>query len=175
MDGANVTITREKVTARNGETANHPQFDLLKAMHAGFKWSIPENVVIYAEWLFAQHSIHYCDGMALPSPLMIFAVYEPECELLWSWSEVVSFCEVSGFHHVPLVGHCSATKEWMLQSELWASFDKVVSQGHEGIVVRNAYPVHWSQWAENAGKMVRENHNQSEEWKNRPIVKNEIL
>ncbi len=175
MDGANVTISKDKVTARNGDTANHPQFDPLKALHASFKWSIPEGVILYGEWLFAQHSIHYKKELALASPLMIFGIYEPENQLLWSWQEVVSFCQENGFVTVPTIKEIQYDAEWKFESDTWKEFEKVVSRGHEGIVIRNSYPIHHGQWNTNSGKMVRDSHNQSEDWKNKPIIKNQTI
>ncbi len=175
MDGANVTLTRDKVTSRNGDTASHPQFAPLKALHAGFKHLIPEGVIVYGEWLFAKHSIHYTGPMAIPSPFLVFAVYEPAIQLLWSWQETVEFCENNGFQTVPVVGYRDYDAEWKFQTEVWKDFEQVTSAGHEGIVIRNTYPVHQTQWPMNAAKMVRENHVQTgDDWKTKVIVKNEV-
>lgn len=174
MDGANVTITKEKVTARNGDTADHPMFAPLKAMHASFRWSIPENLMLYGEWLFAQHSISYKNQLALDNYLLIFGVYEPETQLLWSWNEVVAFCKENEFAVVPIIGLRQYSDSWKLLQEVWEIFDKVVKSGHEGIVIRNIFPFHHSQYTDNSCKLVRDNHLQTgDDWKNKPIVKNE--
>lgn len=173
MDGANVTITREKVTSRNGDTANGPQFDPLKALHAGFRWNIPENVILYGEWLFARHSIAYEGDLALDDLLMIFGIYEPKHQLFWGWDQVLGFCGENCFTTVPVIENVEFDAEWKLTGHLWEVFYEVVGEGHEGIVARSRYPFHHQQWGQNAGKMVREDHNQLKD-RAGPIVKNEV-
>jgi hypothetical protein len=48
--------------------------------------------------------------------------------------------------------------------------------GHEGIVVRNAYPFHNSMWKENIAKYVRANHVQTNKhWSQQPITRNDVV
>jgi hypothetical protein len=157
MDGSNVTLTREKVAARNGDTAHPPEFDPLKALHAGFRHAIPDNVLVYGEWLFARHTIAYEGGLALPSPLLILAVYDQMQQLFWSWSETVTFAAQLGFPTVPLIGGGVKTfdAEWRLTRGVVELAEQAVKAGHEGVVVRNIYPFHFTQFGENTGKYVR--------------------
>lgn len=104
MDGSNVTITRDKVAARNGQHASHASFNFLKQLHAGFRYTIPDGVKLFGEWLFARHSIVYEGKLSLKSYLQIFAVYDIKEELFWSWNEVVEFCENNGFWTVAAIG-----------------------------------------------------------------------
>ena len=60
----------------------------------------------------------------------------------------------------------------LISSEL---VKEVISQGHEGIVVRNAYAFHNACFQENVMKFVRPNHVQSDEnWSSKNIIRNEL-
>ncbi len=102
MDGANVCISKSNgVCARNGETASHPSFSLLKEMFANQYAAILEphdNIQIFGEWLFTKHSIHYAQDIALKSYFQIFAVYDRETETFYGWDSVERWAEML---HVP--------------------------------------------------------------------------
>ena len=126
------------MAARNGDRADHPSFGPLKAYHAQIRRIIPEQTILFGEWLFARHSIPYVGPLALPHHFLVFDVYDQREQLFWGWHEVVRL-------------------------------------GHEGVVVRAVYPVHYTQFADNSGKWVRESHIQTDEhWKRQQIVKNEV-
>jgi hypothetical protein len=176
MDGSNVTLTREKVAARNGQYASHPSFDYLKSLHAGFRNLIPPGVKLFGEWLFARHSIVYAEKLALSSYLQIFAMYDIGTELFLGWDEVTEFCSSNGFCQAVAVA-CGdrCAKEWALVEAISNLAKAVVAIGHEGLVVKNAFPFHFSQHADNVAKIVRPNHVQTtSHWSQMAIVKNEV-
>lgn len=172
-DGSNVMLTREKVAARNGDQANHPQYDRLKAFHAGIKSVIAPGEVIFAEWLFAKHSIHYTD---LPALLQVIAVYVPEHQMFLGVTDTIARAMEIGLDTVFTTRESlnrTYTEGWRFESEIYAFFQKVVDEGHEGIVVRNWHPFHAGVFGENVAKMVRADHNSCPaDWKSRPITPN---
>lgn len=175
MDGSNVMLTREVVTARNGTAAYHASFDLLKAQHAGFKDRIPEGCQLFGEWLFARHSIHYRTAIAIYSYLQIFAIYEQKTQLFLPWKEVLAFCEEAGFKTVPVLRIETFDKQWKLLDAAHKVAREVIAQGHEGIVLKSCWPYHYAQHEENIAKIVRANHVQTDvHWQKQKIVKNEL-
>ena len=175
MDGSCVTLDKDHVGARNAHTAYHPSFNLLKAEHARIKDVIPANVQIFGEWLFAQHSISYKDNLALKSYLQVFAIYDQYQELFWDWLSVESFCTHRGLNVVPIIGEMSFRTTWELTATITKIAEDVISTGHEGVVVKSIYPFHYTQFAENTCKYVRQGHIQTDKhWSRQQIVKNQL-
>ena len=175
MDGSNVVLTKDRVAARNGLEANHESFDYLKALHGGFKALIPDGIQLFGEWLYAKHSIHYIDNLALPDYLQIFAVYEQKTQLFWSYDEAVQFCASRGFAFVPVIGKATFEKEWALIDYVSRLAQSYIKLGQEGLVAKSAYPYHYGQHSQNVAKVVRPNHVQtSTHWKKQRVVKNEL-
>jgi hypothetical protein len=175
MDGSNLLMCHEKVTARNGYDARHKSFDLAKAIHAGVKDLIPEGVQIFGEWLYAKHSIHYTDKLAIEGSLFQpFAVYDRQTQLWLSWSEVEMWAKKLGFCTTKVVGHVESGHGWEIEREIITQGERVIKNGHEGVVVRSIYPFHYSQFKYNVAKYVRANHVQTDEhWSQQPLVKNQ--
>lgn len=190
MDGSNVCVTRDGVAARNGDSAKHPSFSLLKAQHVTLREKIPEGVQIFGEWLFAKHSIHYSGENALEGGyLQIFAVYDQDTQLFLGWDEVRGWAERLGVPTVPVVAEgVTFTEEWKLEAQIQEWADEVISRGHEGIVVRTVYPFPYgafesyettngkTSWrVAPIAKYVREGHIQTgQDWSRAAIIKNEV-
>jgi len=174
MDGSNVALRRDSMGARNGDTANHKSFDMLKALHSGFRHQIPEGIEIFGEWLYAKHSILYTGSLALRSYLQIFAAYDMNWRVWLSWSDVVSLAYKIGYPVVPIVA-AGTYKDWQLLNVVPTLGEEVIQDGHEGVVIRSIYPFHYGQFGTFLGKYVRENHVQTDDhWQAGPIVKNEV-
>jgi hypothetical protein len=174
-DGSCVVMGRELVAARNGTEARHPSFNLLKQRHAAFKHNIPENTLIYGEWLFAKHSIHYTGDIALKDYLEVFAVYDQKDQLFLGLDEVAKVCKDVGLKAVETIANVIYEAEWSLVNGLNDLGKKVVKQGQEGIVVKSVYPFHYTQFALNTAKYVREGHVQTDQhWSQQKITQNEI-
>lgn len=172
MDGANVVLRRDSMGARNGDTASHRSFDMLKGLHAGFRYRIPEDIEIFGEWLYAKHSIHYTDRLALTSYLQIFAAYDVKWRVWLSWDETKDLADKLGYPTVPML--CRGTyPSWQVLSRVTELGTEVIQNGHEGIVIRSAYSFHYGQFGSFVGKYVRENHVQTDDhWSAGPVVKN---
>lgn len=174
MDGSNVQLTRNHVAARNGKTADHPSFNALKSLHAVLRYRIPKLFTVFGEWLFVKHSIKYEGDLALPSYLMIFAIYDTARNSWYSWQDVENIAVWLEVPTVPVVAKLEITSPEKTRSFLQAKAEEVIAQGHEGIVVRRAEGFLGEHLHECTAKYVRENHVQTDEhWKLRPIEKNE--
>ncbi len=176
MDGSNLKINSKQVTARNGLTAEHKSFDMVKGMHARIKYLIPKKLDIFGEWLYAKHSIHYKAIITLQHLFQIFAVYDREKHIWLGWHEVESLANHLGFPTVPVVDNnfCCDNKHEQL-AKIIKLATEVIKQGHEGIVVRNKYSFHMCQFTHNVAKFVRENHVQTDKhWMSQKIIKNEV-
>lgn len=175
LDGSNVKLTSEIVTARNGHSAPHKSFDLLKARHSSFKHLIPRNISVFAEWLYAKHSIHYRGDNALNSLLQVFAVYDHDTQLWYGWLDVCAFALSLGLQTVPELGFRAYQQPWELQADAEIIGNAHIRNGHEGLVIRSWYPFHWSQFGDNVAKFVRANHVTTDKhWSRQPLVKNEV-
>jgi len=172
MDGSNVLIMREKVTARNGYSATHKSFDMLKARHAQFKLLIPENICIFGEWVYAKHSIKYDN---LEDYLQIFAAYDKNTHEFLNWESVVLYAKLIGCITTPVIKKATYTKEFEMIKDLTEIAQKVIKEGGEGIVVRNYFGYHISQFSENVMKYVRPNHVQTDvHWREQKIERNKL-
>lgn len=177
MDGSNVKINNDYISARNGIVADHKSFDMLKAMHKNLMKNVPTGVDIFGEWLYVKHSISYVDNLKLNSYLQLFAVFNRNTNLWSSWKDVEYVAKFLGFP-TPLVLHKEVKfdDQWKLTKFIVGEGDKVIKQGHEGIVIRSAYPFHWSQLGRFVAKYVRKDHVQTDEhWSSQPIVRNEVV
>jgi len=176
MDGSNCVLTHEGIGARNGQHANHPSFSMLKAMSAACRFVIPATYRIFGEWLYAKHSIHYAGELALPTYLQLFAIYDTARRLWLGWDEVERMADlIPGAATTPVVGRGCYDESWEVSAWLSNHMTNILHDGHEGLVVRSQYPFHFSQFRKYVGKMVRENHVQTDDhWAHGPVVHNEL-
>lgn len=175
MDGSNSRIEHEKVTARNGFSAEHISFDMLKALHRkDLMFKIPENIVIFGEWLFAEHSIIYDETNPLYDYFQCFSIYNRDKNIFLDWKETKKMCSFMGLSTVPVIDEYRIfNTEWELVKYLNELGEKVVKDGHEGIVMRSAYGYHFSQHKDFVVKYVRKNHIQTDKnWWDKPVKKN---
>jgi len=170
MDGSNVVLRYTEVAARNGFTANHRSFDMLKAIHAELRELIPVGHQVFGEWLYAKHSIHYSD---LETYLQLFALYDTRKRLWESWEEVEKCVKELGVTTVPVLDYIQIDTEKALRERIVEMADKVIENGGEGVVVRDMESFSYEDFRSNIGKFVRENHVKTDEhWSQQPIVKN---
>jgi len=175
MDGSNAKLTRNYVAARNGHQANHLSFDMLKSIHSKIKHKIPDDILIFGEWLYAKHSIHYVTELSLTSLFQVFGVYYKPTRMWFGWSGVKHYAKLLGFSTVPVVAEIKKSTEWELTNKICQIAEEQISQGQEGIVVRSTYSYHYGQFGQLVGKYVRANHVQTDEhWMNQRIVRNEV-
>ena len=176
MDGSNVILTNHHVAARNGYDARHKSFDFLKSIHAKIRCLIPENIQIFGEWLYAKHSIHYKEDIALKSYLQIFGVYDVQKRLFLGWQDVEQYSKIIGYPTVPVIDIKEFNDKYMFINTITRIAKEEISKGNEGVVIRSIYPFHHNQFATYLSKYVRPNHVQTNKhWQNQRIVKNELV
>lgn len=175
LDGSNFCMTSEECFARSHSgPPTHKSFNWAKAFHNQVKYLIPNNIAIYAECLFAKHSIHYT---SLPHYLCIFNILDMESNTWLSWDQVEQYSLELEIPTVPVLFRGKIENQNKLQ-ELYSvlmnqkEFD---ADEREGIVIRVSESFHNDDFTVSMGKAVRANHVQtSEHWKNQEIVKNKL-
>lgn len=175
MDGSQLIVTHDKVTARNARDAPHKSFDMAKQWHSTIAHLIPKHIQVFGEWLYAKHSIHYHGDLALSSFLQVFAVYDRLRYLWMDWEDVIVWANALGVPNVPVVGHIKIDSRWSLQSVIEKAGYDAINKGHEGIVVRSKYPFYYGDFHHNVAKFVRPDHVQTDKhWSRQAVVRNEL-
>ncbi len=180
MDGSNARMTSEGVFSRSGHAhPTHPSFDMLKRVHAPIAHLIPEGMTIYGEWLYAKHSIHYTNKLALRGYFQVFGVTRGD--EYYDWVNVDAWARSLGFETVRVIevlGSQCYDDGIEVMKEILERGTEVMRLGHEGIVVRNAYSFLFNDadFKKNIVKYVRPDHVQTDEhWSQQPIVRNELV
>lgn len=63
--------------------------------------------------------------------------------------------------------------EWQFIRDVSNTAQNIVDQGHEGVVVRIAYPFHYGQFSDHIAKYVRPDHVQTDKhWAQQPVIRN---
>ncbi len=169
MDGSNNSLYKDGLHARSLDSSHHPSRSWLKSYHSTFAHLIPDGWRICGEGLFAKHSIHYTD---LESYFYVFSVWD-ENNICLSLTDTKKFCDKLGLTHVEVVCVVEDLGQGCLMEILELVYHNVVSQGQEGIVIRNVESYHYDDFQNNIAKAVRANHIQTDEnWKSEAIVKN---
>lgn len=193
MDGSNAMLVADSenpVRARNGRDAPHDSFDQLKQLywHKDVYSELPEHLQVFGEWLYAKHSIHYgceCDepcedvGPSLRDYFQVFGIYDTRYDLWLSWPETEHWAKRLGFLTTPLVEENTldedsfdSRQEFIMHYTNEA--ERIVDEGHEGIIIRSKFPFHYGQFSTHLGKYVRPNHVTTDEhWSHQPLTQNE--
>jgi hypothetical protein len=200
LDGGNTMLikdTENPVRARNGKTADHESYALLKELYwnEGIHETLPEHLQVFGEWLYARHSIHYgcdceepCEDTAprLTELLdeddptddrayfQVFGVYDMRYDMWLSWPTTEL-----GFPTVPVIEVSDDTdtprfeKPHAFTQEVFQMAQNIVDNSGEGLVVRSKFPFHYSQFPQRLGKFVRPNHVKTDEhWSKGGVVPN---
>lgn len=193
------------IRARNGRHADKDHFDMAKQWYweNDLYSKIPEHLQVFGEWLYAKHSIHYgcdcdekCDdvGPALYDYFQVFGIYDTRYDLWLGWTETLRVADSLGLSTVPAIGTVAHQaydeidpvygpyglgqydNTQRLWNDLYELSQDVVNNGHEGIVIRSAYPFHYGQMDERLGKYVRPGHVKDDEghWSHRETIQNNL-
>jgi hypothetical protein len=130
---------------------------------------------------------------AVADLFLVFGVYDTRYDLWLSWPEVERVADRIGFETVPSAGGHRINEigqfggspqdyyagqydqENELIEYLTSRAERVIDNGHEGIVVRSMYPFHYGQFDRKVAKYVRPNHVQTDEhWSHQETVRNVI-
>lgn len=164
-DGSNIMLSRANVYARSHSGApKHPSFDMLKQKWACVRDLIPDNVLIFGEWLYAKHSIAYSD---LEDYLEVFAILKDNVWL--SFDDLTIFCNERSFIRVPLIFRGYANEKTL---NMYCEGN----ENKEGIVIRVARAFRVDEFSNCVAKYVRPNHVQTDEhWTNQKIIVNGLI
>lgn len=157
MDGENTSMYRDGIHARSLDSSNHPSRSVVKALHSTIRYDIPEGWRICGENMYAKHSIHYTD---LESFFYVFSVWNEKNECL-SLVETRQFCKDLDLTHVTIPCIVEDLGQGNLMEILEPIYLSLVSEGHEGMVIRNVESYHYDDFQQNLAKAVRKNHVQS--------------
>ena len=171
MDGSSIRFTRDNILSRGGG-ADHESFDLLKQKHASIKHNIPDNLILYGEWLYALHSIAYSD---LSDYLMIFAIFDFVNKMWIGLPETLLLTRGLGLTFVPIMNlYLYYDNEDMLYRYIENSGRDIVAQGHEGFVIRPAMSFPQEDFSTVVGKYVRASHVTTDKHWKKTLVQNKL-
>lgn len=163
MDGENTSMYRHRIHARSIDSLPHPSRDWVKAFHANIKHSIPENIKICGENVYAQHSIKYD---RLSSYFLGFAVHD--AENCWAWDKTIELFSEIGVTSVPVIWQGILDRQIIDRLIFAVDTDK-----SEGLVFRNFDEFKLNEFADNVVKWVRPGHVQANEhWMHQEIKPN---
>lgn len=188
IDGTNVGIHftqdgRMKRQCRGHEITEgmHPQYDLFKQWTAAKSLTLEElladRFILYGEWLYARHSVHY---RALSHYFFEFDIYDKQTEQFLDLATRMDMLEGTGLETVPVIhqGPATADELWSLigPSAFDAHFDNPVTRQPdnrmEGLYLRTEC----SGVVTGRAKLVRpefvEKIKQSEHWQHQAMVPN---
>ena len=176
VDGCNVGIIKTKdgfrLQKRGGLVglSEHPQYNMLKA------WSqnnynkliqLPENTILFAEFLYAKHTIFYD---ALTDYFLAFDLYNYKERKHYHRDELTKLCDTLGLCYVPEVarGHFKKTELFKLIPKV-SNFS--TTEKAEGIIVAKLKDG-------SRGKIVREEFvkhlEENDHWLKYDVTKNQL-
>lgn len=178
MDGSNLCMTKEAVYARshNGPPT-HESFNFAKQLHASIRHSIPDDLSVFGEYLFAVHSISYT---SLPGYFLIFGVREDTTGKWWSWDMVEEMARELNVKTVPVLYRSSEFGQFEFPNQLEAQVKLeflTSNQGKwknnitEGVVIRLAGE--FTDFPMSVAKYVRANHvTTTQHWTQKEVERN---
>ena len=168
MDGSNLQMSQGKLAARNGKYANHKSFDLAKVLYNEIYYKIPKDIIIFGEWLYAKHSIHYTK---LISYFQVFAIYDKFNSIYLSWQDVEQLSNSLSLNTVQKLYSIKSNSLPELEQLITQYGENYINQGGEGIVIRNSDS--FSDFNSNVAKYVRKNHVTTDEhWTQQKLIRN---
>lgn len=190
IDGTNVGIHfnskgRMVLQCRGHEITEgmHPQYDLFKQWTAVKRDVLDAMLggrfILYGEWLYAKHSIHY---RKLPHYFFEFDIYDKDEAIFLDLDSRLKMLRGTGIQTVPVIHRGAATVDELrsligrsaFASEFANPMTGAIDQLMEGLYVRTEADGHVTRRA----KMVRpefvEKVKQSEHWQHQAMIPNEL-
>lgn len=181
VDGANLGISVDPVTFQMRvqnrghfvNSATHKQFcqlDKWLAEHQPALWQLlgETGYVLYGEWLYAKHSIHYT---ALPDVFLAFDLYDPASKQFFSRRRLVHTLDGTGIHLVREMQRTTTTTTTITLRDLATTSLSAYNNGPvEGIYVRKEN----ADWLIDRAKIVRAGFTNSivDHWTRVTLIKN---
>lgn len=152
LDGENTTCMTEGIHARSLSSAHHPSRSWIKGFHATIRKQIPEDWRFCFESMFATHSLHYED---LDSFAYLLNIWNSDNYCLslkdtLEWAQQLNLTRVKTVDILKIQGDDFAKLEEI--------YEQVITDGQEGIVIRNVESFHYNDFQTNVIKGVRANH-----------------
>ena len=188
IDGTNVGIHfasdgQMKLQCRGHEITEgmHPQYDLFKQWTSvkllTLEEMLEDRFILYGEWLYARHSVHY---RALPHYFFEFDIFDKHTKQFLDLTARLEMLDGTGMETVPIVHRGTATVD-----ELWTMIGSSAFDGHfdnpttgrpdnrmEGLYLRTEA----RGFVTGRAKLVRpefvEKIKQSEHWQHQAMVPN---
>jgi len=179
VDGANLGISMDENYILRFQNRSHfvtsetsqqwKQLASWSNTHSAALYQVLESpdYVLYGEWMYAKHSIHYTE---LPDLFLAFDIWDIKANKFLSQAERDKRLAGSGIHYVPLVAHGKFNKDQM--RALLNTKSKYYDGPIEGIYLR----IDDSKHLQARAKVVRPDFIQSDEmeshWAGKQLTKN---
>ncbi len=150
MDGENTTMYRDYIHARSLSFESHESRTWVKTLHGRISYEIPEGWRVCGENLWAEHSIPYKN---LDDHFLVFSVWN-EKNICLSWEDTKLYASLLGFKTVPVLYEGEGSKK-NIEKLYTPEFSGDVMEGY---VVRRSGEFAYSEYRNEVGKFVRENH-----------------
>ena len=188
LDGTNVGIHftsrgRMVLQCRGHEITEgmHPQYDLFKqwtsVKRAMLEKMLGGRFILYGEWLYAKHSVHY---RALPHYFFEFDIYDKDGARFLDLRSRLRLLDGSGLQTVPIVHRGRATAEQLRDLIRSSAFDSVFEHpgaGRTDALMEGLYlRIEAGGFVTARAKLVRpefvEKVKESEHWQHRALIPN---
>jgi RNA ligase len=191
LDGTNVgihftTAGRMVLQCRGHEITEgmHPQYDLFKQWTAVkrnvFEEMLENRFILYGEWLYAKHSVHY---RGLPHYFFEFDIYDKDAGEFLDLTTRLKMLEGTGIQTVPVIHRGKATLEKLVDLVANSAFDSIFENpisGSTDALMEGLYLRTEAQGrVTGRAKMVRpefvEKVKQSEHWQHQAMVQSLLI
>ena len=181
LDGENTCFSSQDVYARShGAPTRSPWSRNLWDPSNGLYWKIKhmigESELIFGENLYGEHSITYDK---LPSYWFMFAGYDKETDIWYSWDDVKLMASYLEVPHVPELWTGVIDTELQLKElvEKFVNEPEIYGPQREGVVIRLRDQFAGNDFSHYVCKWVRPNHVQTDEhwtrnWKKAELIGN---
>lgn len=169
-DGEGSNLYNNGFHVRSLSSVHHPSRSFVKSLHSSIKNEIPEGWKIYGENLYGVKSIPYND---LKSYFEVIMIWDENRNCL-SLDNTLIWCKKLNLTHVPILDIIKIEENNFNEVKKWS--DIIISEGKEGIVIRNIEQFHYSDFQNNVAKTVRKGHVQPNEshWLSHPVIPNKL-
>jgi hypothetical protein len=188
LDGTNVgihftTSGRMVLQCRGHEITEgmHPQYDLFKqwtsVKRPALEAVLAEQYILYGEWLYAKHSVHY---RKLPHYFFEFDIYDKDAEQFLDLDTRLQMLKGTGLQTVPVVHRGHATTDELraliAPSAFDSTFDNPATHKTDNLMEGLYCRIEENGFVTGRAKMVRpefvEKVKQSEHWQHQKMVPN---
>lgn len=173
LDGSNIALTSEGVFARSHSGhPTHESFNVIKAKWAEHQAYLDPNIIVYAEYCWAIHTIQY---EFLPTHTFIIAAYDKERKIWYECAALADAAEQLGIRTAPILfcDRVTTTHELEFVTNLLGTNPSAYGGLREGVVVRTE--TFFEDFETNVAKWVRKNHVSTDvHWSQQPVRRQNV-